>query len=246
MRIGWKGILLMVAIILVVAYIGVMSVLPKQRDAHLTRCQSVECIIEDSTTHRYITEKQVMQYLRKVGQYPVGKTLDEVSLQTIEDTLTAHPILATADCYITTEGHMRLHLTQRTPLVHVMTANENYFVGTDRMPIPAWSTITDTVLEVRGQLSHKQTCGEVADFAEWLQADSIWRDQVDYLWHPAPHQYTLLLLGDTTQILMGDLNEYPKQLRRLHQFRERGGEVMKKEAYRLLDLRFDNQVIGRH
>lgn len=237
---------MVLAVVLVSAYVGVMSVLPEKRDMQETRCGSVECIFEDGAVHQYITEKQVMQYLLSVGQYPVGKTLDQVYPQTIEDTLVAHPILASADCYLTMDGHMCIHLTQRTPLLHVLTADENYFVGTDRKPIPAWSTIKDTVLEVRGNLTHAQSCGEVADFAEWLRGNDVWCDKVDYLWLPAPHQYTLFLKGDTTQILLGNLQEYPKQLRRLKIFREKGGEDIRRKAYRQLDLRFDNQVIGRN
>ncbi|MBR6017898.1 MAG: hypothetical protein IK073_04700 [Paludibacteraceae bacterium] len=246
MRIGWKSILLILAIVLVTAYVGVMSVVPQDRDAHETRCQSVTCVLEDSIEHRYITPAQVVHYLRTVGLDPVGKRVSELNLQLIEDTLEAHPILATADCYMTIDGHMRVCLTQRTPMLHVLTADENYFVGTDRAPIPAWSTIRDTVLEVRGTLTHQQTCGEVADFAEWLAGDSIWCDEVDYLWLPEPHRYTLLLRDDTTQILLGDLREYPKQLRRLQHFRMRCGEQIRQKTYRQLDLRFDDQVIGRY
>jgi cell division protein FtsQ len=176
----------------------------------------------------------------------VGKTMSEINLQAIEDSLQAHPILASADCYMTIDGNLCIHLTQRTPIVHVMTATENYFVATDRGLVPAWSTIRDTVLEVRGLLTHEQSCGEVADFAEWLAQDTVWRDQVDYLWLPEPHRYTLLLVGDTTQVLLGDLREYPKQLRRLQRFREQSDEKVRNIAYRQLDLRFDDQVIGRH
>jgi cell division protein FtsQ len=246
MRVGWKSILLILAVMLVVVYVGVMSVMPRDREAHERRCSQIECYFEDSTVHRYITARQVEKYLHAAGLNPIGKTVSEINLQAIEDTLVAHPILASADCYMTIEGHMHIHLTQRTPIVHVMTAAENYFVATDRGLIPAWSTIRDTVLEVRGMLSHEQSCGEVADFAEWLAQDSVWRDRVDYLWLPEPHRYTLLLVGDTTQVLLGDLSEYPKQLRRLQRFLMRSDQQVRDQAYRQLDLRFDDQVIGRH
>jgi cell division protein FtsQ len=246
MRVGWKSILLILAVLVVTVYVGVMSVMPRDRDAHQRRCQQIECYFEDSTVHRYMTDQQVEKYLRQVGLNPVGKTMSEINLQAIEDSLQAHPILASADCYMTIDGNLCIHLTQRTPIVHVMTATENYFVATDRGLVPAWSTIRDTVLEVRGLLTHEQSCGEVADFAEWLAQDTVWRDQVDYLWLPEPHRYTLLLVGDTTQVLLGDLREYPKQLRRLQRFREQSDEKVRNIAYRQLDLRFDDQVIGRH
>lgn len=92
-----------------------------------------------------------------------------------------------------------------------------------------------------------RACGEVADFAEWLAQDTVWRDQVDYLWLPEPHRYTLLLVGDTTQVLLGDLREYPKQAPPPATLSRT--ERRESAQYRLtdrLDLRFDDQVIGRH
>ena len=118
MRVGWKSILLILAVLVVTVYVGVMSVMPRDRDAHQRRCQQIECYFEDSTAHRYMTDQQVEKYLRQVGLNPVGKTMSEINLQAIEDSLQAHPILASADCYMTIDGNLCIHLTQRTPIVH--------------------------------------------------------------------------------------------------------------------------------
>ncbi len=34
MRVGWKSILLILAVLVVTVYLGVMSVMPRDRDAH--------------------------------------------------------------------------------------------------------------------------------------------------------------------------------------------------------------------
>lgn len=244
MKLQLKTIFVTIAAVLVVGYVVVMSVLPEKTEQEAVKCHTVECRFTDSVQYRYISAVQVRKYLQQVGCYPVGKTLDDVRLQTIEDTLVAHPIIASADCYLSGDGTMYAELTQRKPIAHVVTNREDYFVATDRQPMPTWSTVKDAVLQVRGRLSIEQTCGEVADFALWIGQDSLYRTIVDHLACPAPHQYTLYLRGDSVQYLLGDLDCYPIQLQRLKVYLAQRNHLPQKQR-KQVDLRFDNQVVTR-
>ncbi len=242
MRIRLKTIFVVIAAVLVVGYVVVMSVLPKKTESESVKCHTVECVFKDSVRYRYISPGQVRKYLHQVGCYPVGTPLEKVQLQTIEDTLCAHPIIATADCYMSADGTMHIELTQRCPIAHVVNDKESYFVATDRQLMPVWSTIKDSVLRVRGRLTHEQSCHEVADFAEWVQKDSVWRSRIAYLNLAAPHQYVLYMRGDTTQYVLGDLHNYEAQLHRLSVF-ESQLRKLPKQHFGKVDLRFDNQVV---
>ena len=239
-----KTIFIAVAVTLVTGYLVVMSVLPREAGKAEVKCHTVECRFSDSAVHQYISAGQVRKYLHQVGHYPVGRTLDAIALQSIEDTLAAHPIIATANCYMGADGTMYIELTQRTPILHVVTGKQNYFVATDRQPMPVWSTIRDTVLEAGGQLSMEQACGEVADFAQWLKGDSVWSARVARIELPQAHQYILYLRGDSTEYILGDLNNYETQLRRLSVFDSQRANLPETH-YGQVDLRFDNQVVTR-
>lgn len=244
MSIRLKTIFIMIAAVLAVGYVLVMGVMSNRTENESVRCHAVECRFNDSVRYRYISAGQVRKYLHQTGCYPVGKTLDDICLQVIEDTLLAHPIIASANCYMGADGTMYAELTQRQPIAHVVTGHEDYFVATDRKPMPTWSTVKDSVLQVRGNLTHEQTCGEVADFAEWLLANSTWRSRIEYLSFRKPHFYTLRIIGDTTQYILGDLNNYAVQLQRLLVYESQRSKLPQKE-YGQIDLRFDNQVVTR-
>lgn len=68
----------------------------------------------------FVTKNEVAAILQKKGIYPVGKKMDRVHTKTLEKELDKHPLINEAQCYKTPNGKICVEVTQRVPILHIM------------------------------------------------------------------------------------------------------------------------------
>lgn len=214
-------------------------------------CVSLTYIIKDRAERMYLTENELNQLLRAEDLYPVGRPINAVSLQRIENTIQHHPMVRTAECYLTPHNEMKIRLTQRVPLVRVQTPTETYLIDTDRRVMQARAQVRDSVLVVTGNIGPQMAATQMGDFAEWLQDNAYWRKRIHHLNVQSP-QRVLVYLNDENgkvkeeRVLVGPMRGYEAKLAKLRTFLENSAEATKDKHYYELDVRFKGQVIGRY
>ena len=209
-------------------------------------CRSLVYIYSDGDERKYLTDEELNALLRAEDIYPVGRQTNRVSLQRIEDAVRHHPMVRTAECYLTPRHEMRVVISQRVPLLHVAVPGDNYFVDTDHRLMPVRTAVKDTVLLVTGAIGQQTAATQLADFAEWLQNNSYWRSRVYRVHMQTPTTAVLWLRGENQpHVLLGSLIGSERKLAKLRTFMEHSAEAMAGKQYRALDVRFRGQVIGR-
>lgn len=131
-----KRILLSIVLLLVIAYL-VVAVTAFNRKSASQVCQDVELVIKDTVYAGFITKKEVATLLEKKGISPVGKDLERVRTKTLERELAKHPLIDQVECYKTPSGKLCIEVTQRIPILRVMSANgENYYLDNKGTVMP--------------------------------------------------------------------------------------------------------------
>ena len=116
-------------------------------------CVSLEINISDQDERMYLSETELTGLLQTADLYPVGRKQDLVSLHRIEQAIRQHPMVRTAECYMTPRREVKIKLAQRVPLLLVSKADELYFIDTDRRVMPFRERVKDKVLKVTGTVS---------------------------------------------------------------------------------------------
>ena len=218
----------------------------RQTDPNI-RCTSIVYVYEDGDKRMYVSDNELNRLLTAQNLHPVDKTLSDVSLQGIERTIRNHPMIRTSECYLTPHNEVKVRITQRVPLLRVQGAANTYFIDRDRLVMPAFSTVKDSVLVVTGAVNEHLASTQIADFAEWLQGNKYWREQIKSVHVGSPHMIYLYLRGhNKPRIVLGEMSGYKQKLAKLRTFFDNGAEATANKQYMELDLRFKGQVIGRN
>ena len=214
-------------------------------------CRSLRYMIEDREERLYLTEIELTQLLRAKDLYPVNRVVAPTTLHQIEKTIAQHPMVRTAQCYITPRGEMKIRITQRLPLLRVQTPIEVYFIDTDRRVMAYRESVRDKVPVVTGNVGVTQASNSLADFALWLQKNDYWRPRIHHLQVQNP-QMVYLYLSDqhsvisVQRVVLGSMRGYEAKLNKLRVFLEDGKEALKDKQYMEIDLRFRGQIVGRN
>ena len=208
------------------------------------RCKELVCKIVDKDERLYVSEQELFTLLKQHNAYPVGEYLHRINLQHMENIIRQHPMVRTAECYTAEDGTARIRVTQRVPLLKVVTADEAYYIDTDRRKMPLRSSIHDTVPVAMGKVGFEMASTVLADFAEWVQEDDYWRARIEAIDVRLSKQVCIKQNGKQEDLMIGDLMGYEGKLEKAEVFYRRTAS-MEKPRYRTLDLRYRGQVVAR-
>ena len=215
-------------------------------------CSSIQFIIQDKAERQYVTEKELLQVLEEEGLNPVGRPMDIGVLHRMEQLILHHPMVRTAECYMTPRNEVRVRLTQRVPILRVQMPGDTYFIDSDRKVMPVRAAVKDSVLVVTGMVGVQLASGVLADFAQWLEDEPYWQERIHHVYvHTPQMMYLYLKKGERftvsgERIVLGTMRGYERKLNKLRTFFENSEEIIRDKNYYEYDIRFRGQVIGRY
>lgn len=220
----------------------VFAFIPRQEDTPV--CQEIEIVIADSGQRKFADPSTLLNRIKQSGLYPVGKTMDEISTQAIEDCILDYPIVREAVCYKTKTGKVCVDVWQRIPVLRVATG-ENYFVDDERKIMPDMPSVAAYVPIVTGRVSKPFVQGEMFDFVQYIEDDSFWSAQIEQIHIVSQDRIELVPRIGNHIILLGSLENYDKKLRKLKSFYTKAMNKTGWTPYKEIDLRFHGQVVCR-
>ncbi|MGN0235943.1 MAG: cell division protein FtsQ/DivIB [Paludibacteraceae bacterium] len=231
-----------VVVVGLIALLAVAVGMSRNKDRE-ERCKELVCKIADKDERSYVSEQELFTLLKQHNAYPVGEYLHRINLQHMENIIRQHPMVRTAECYTAEDGTARIRITQRVPLLKVVTADEAYYIDTDRRKMPMRASIQDTVPQAVGRVGFETASTVLADFAEWVLEDDYWRARVSAIDVRSPKQIYIKQKGKQEDLVLGDLTDYEGKLQKAALFYRRTASV-EKPRYRALDLRYRKQVVA--
>lgn len=213
-------------------------------------CQHVRWEITDRAERQYVTIEELENTLKDAGlkiKSEQARGRGAVELQKIEETLKKHPMIRTAECYNSEEGEVYIRISQRRPILRVLTGVESYLVDSDHKRMQVRASITDPMPVAEGNIGIRMATNELARFAEWLRDDAYWQPRIQRIHVRTPHYIELIERKDDrdVRIIVDGLDKVEKQLERVRKFEAGIEKLAEKKEYRELDVRFDGQVVGR-
>lgn len=180
-RINWKYCALIVIDLVIAVYLVFAMTSWNKLDETPRLCNKVEINIEDENENGFLKTAEVKTLLERKSLYPLNQRIDDINTREIENILLKTAFVKTAQCYVTTEGHVKLSLTQRTPIVRVKAeSGEDYYIDDNGGVMPN-SQYTSDMIIVTGLLNKQYACKYISILASTIMADDMWRNQVEQI-----------------------------------------------------------------
>ena len=238
-----KRILLSIVLLLVLAYL-IVAVTAFNRKLAGQVCRDVELVIKDTVYAGFITKKEVAAMLEKKGVSPIGKHLDRIRTKTLEQALSKHPLIDEVECYKTPSGKLCIEVTQRIPILRIMSANgENYYLDNKGTVMPPDAKCVAHRVIVTGNVEKSFAMKDLYKFGVFLHNNKFWDAQIEQI-HVLPDQNIELVprVGDHL-VYLGKLENFEDKLARLKEFYKKGLNRVGWNKYSRINLEFNNQII---
>lgn len=238
-----KKVFIILVTVMVVGYL-VFSV-TYFRDASKNKvCGSFGVVIVDSTQYRFVSEKDILDLVKRYGLNPVGKTFGEINTLAIRDTILTNKLVESAEVFTTSRGTVVASVSQRKPVLRVISdVKGNFYVDSERQVMPVSGNFTVYVPVATGAIDEEFARTQLFDFALFLRNHPDWDAWIEQIVVRKGREVELIPRAGDFRIIMGDLDNYQAKLAKFARFVEEGLSVVGWNRYSAINLKYDNQVV---
>ena len=251
-----KYIIILIDIVLAVYLLLAVTAFNSPKEL-VKKCTKVNINVTDEWTYGFLDAEEIKAILTKKGIYPLEKDLDKISPRKIESVLRNSPFVNTAECCKTTDGHVLIYVTQRSPLVRIKSRNgDDYYIDENGGIMPN-SKYTSDLIIVTGNVSKQFARQYISVLANAIMKSDFWRNQVeqinvrqDFGIEVVPRVGDhIIFLGylpeaATQQKRIDEVTAYTNEkLDRLEKFYIYGLKETGWNKYETIDVQFRNQII---
>lgn len=238
-----KRILLTIVTLLVASYL-VVAITAFNRKPKAQVCHDLELIIKDTVYAGFITKKEVAALLEAKGINPVGKKVERIRTKTLEKELSKHPLIDQVECYKTPSGKLRMEVTQRIPILRVMSSNgDNYYLDNKGTVMPPDAKCVAHLAIVTGNVEKSFAMRDLYKFGVFLQNNPFWDAQIEQINIVSGKNVELVPRVGDHLIFLGKLDDFEKKLERVKMFYEKGLNKVGWNKYSRISVEFGNQII---
>jgi cell division protein FtsQ len=238
-----KKVIFIIVATLLVAYIAVtMFFFARQKNTDKI-CAEVEIIISDSSSKHFLSEADIVAYLKKRKVYPLNKEIKNINTDSIEKALMDNEIIEKAKVVHTISGKIKITVSQKMPVLRVFTKSGSYYVDSYGKTMPSNLEQAIYVPVASGNIEKSFAVSQLYKFALFLQNDNFWNSQIEQIYIRAEDEVEIIPRVGDQIIILGSLDDFEKKLHKLQLFYEQVIPKLGWEKYSVINLKYRNQIV---
>ncbi|MES2425496.1 MAG: cell division protein FtsQ [Bacteroidota bacterium] len=216
-------------------------------------CKDVKIYIPGS--QYFIDKKEVENILQLSSFTLVGRKIENINLHQLENRLKANPFVEFAKVYADMDGVIMIEIAQRQPILRIMNQfDQDYYIDKNGLKVPLSANFTARVVVANGFIEEPfgnkvdtlrtQLAKDLFKTASYIRQDSLWDAQIAQIYVNSDHEIELVPRVGNQKILLGSADSLELKFRNLMAFYKQALPQVGWDAYKLINIKYANQVIG--
>ena len=228
-----------------------------------TICVSIDVTIKDSAEINFISYNDVLNIIHNDAHQILGTCLNDINLNDMETYLKQQPYIHQADIYKTVNGHLKIDIIQRHPIVEIITnTNKSFYIDEEGTIFPSSTKANaPNVLVANGYINDKYDFNkhntyniyneniktskeaEIFRLARLIHKDDFWRDQIEQIYVTNANEYELVPLVGPKILELGSIDNYDEKLYYLKAFFTNGLKKLGWSKYQTVSVKYKGQIV---
>ncbi|MDR2907646.1 MAG: hypothetical protein LBU91_06630 [Bacteroidales bacterium] len=224
-------------------------------------CENVRISIDNSNADVFVTEDEIVEHLLASQLHPKGLPIS-LNTYAVESFLAQNSAIQDVDVFVQLSGEVDIDIVQRQPIVRIENAQrQQFYIGSDGCLMATNPKHTSRLIVANGYIAEpfipnqnvqEPTADDVLpapilnriyQLATHIRNSEFLNTWIEQIYINAKHEFELVPKIGRHIILMGDAENYQDQFKRLEQFYTYGIQKAGWDAYRIINLKYNNQVV---
>ncbi|MDB5132428.1 MAG: hypothetical protein JWR02_2177 [Mucilaginibacter sp.] len=248
----WRHILIGVAWVVSLGGVVVLMSFIEIKKAEVV-CKDVKIYIPGN--QYFIDRQEVDKILLANGHILMGRKIENINIHDLETRLRANPFIEFATVYADMDGTITVQITQRQPILRLINRfDQDFYVDQHGLKIPLSANFTARVPVANGFIDelfanrvdtlHSTLARDLFKTAVYISKDSLWSAQIAQLYVNQNHEIELVPRVGSQRILLGNADSLDTKFHNLLVFYKKALPQAGWDAYRVINVKYANQVVG--
>lgn len=206
-------------------------------------CRQVTVVVKDSADRHFIDRKDVLSILKNTSLYPINQRLRDINTEKIERKVADNELIDRVSVYKTPSGNINIEVTQKTPVLRVFSTQGSYYIDEHGHIMPVSPRYATYLPIVSGNIEKSFATTDLYKFALFLQKHDFWNNQIEQIYvYPNKEVELIPRVGDH-RIFLGSFEDFREKMDHLQLFYEQAIPKVGWEKYRIINLKYKNQIV---
>ncbi|MBD3749211.1 MAG: cell division protein FtsQ [Sphingobacteriales bacterium] len=250
-RINWRAVLITIVWALSLSgLITLMSFIEVKKAE--SSCKKINVILPGNQF--FVERSEVDAILNENGGLLVGRRLDGINIQDLENKLKANPFIEYAKVYLDMDGVLHADVRQRVPILRIFNlSGQDFYIDQNGLKVPLSDHFTPRVLVANGEIVESfdgkvdtlknQMGKDLFHMAQFIDKDPLWANQIVQLYVDDKNDIELVPRVGNQRIIFGDVDGMETKFRNLKLFYKKAIPKVGWDAYSIINLKFDGQIV---
>jgi cell division protein FtsQ len=250
-RINWRVVFIStIWIISLGGLITLMSFIEIKKTEQI--CHQVKVILPGNQF--FIERAEIDEILNSKNGILVGRRLDGINIQNLENRLKANPFIEYAKVYLDMDGILHADVRQRVPILRVFNiAGQDFYIDQNGLKVPLSDHFTSKVLVANGAILEgfdgkvdtlqNLLSKDLFEMAKFINADSLWSEQIVQIYVDDHKDMELVPRVGNQKIIFGNADRMKEKFRNLLLFYKKALPKVGWDAYSSINLKFNGQIV---
>lgn len=206
------------------------------------KCKDLQVVVDNTGGNVFIDEEEVLKVIKRGYGDIRDVHIVEVDKDSMEQVLVKNPVIKSAQVYYSLDGNFHVEITQRTPVLRVM-SGEGYYVDEDGKVMPLSGKYSARVVVATGNVSKKFACDGLYPFVMKLKNDDFWDALIEQIIVRDQEEISLIPKVGNFRILVGSLEGIDGKMENLRLFLQKGIVLRGWNVYKEINLKFKDQIV---
>lgn len=215
-------------------------------------CEKVELVLPGNQF--FIERAEIDKILKSKNGLLVGRRLNSIDIQYLENKLKANHFIEYAKVYIDMNGIIHADVKQRVPVLRILNlSGQDFYIDQNGLKIPLSDHFTARVLVANGIIL-EDFSGKVDTLktklskdlfltAKYISEDALWNDQIVQMYVNDRNDIELVPRVGNQKIILGNADDLKEKFRNLLLFYKKALPQVGWDAYSSINLKFKGQIV---
>lgn len=199
-------------------------------------------ILFQENKHQFLTHSMVNKLLIQNSETTENLAKSVIDLYSLEYKILENPFVEEATVSLSIGGELKTTIKQRDPIARIISIDESYYVDKQGVKVPISDNYSARVLLVSG-INSSENLIEIMPLLVKINGDNFLQKEIIGIKKKSGEEYEFSMRSGAYKINFGKLNQIDIKFKKLKAFYNRTFEDKTIQNYKMINLKYHNQVV---
>ena len=219
------------------------------------KCKKITINVNKDDEDYFINKQDIAALIQIGGDSLLNKNIDAIDVKRLEKLIEDYKYISNAEVFIDLNGELFVNVKQRKPMLRIFTADQHsFYLDENGLKMPLSPNYSAKVLSANGFID--EVYGGIYDsvknpllkdifaLSQFIRKNEFWDAQIEQIYIEENKDITLIPRVGNQRIILGSIEKMNEKFEKLYLFYTKAMPKAGWDAYSIINLKFDNQIVA--